>query len=175
MLPVLNMLTVDLRRLEAGGIRLEAEVLAEDALWQDADVTFLRPFRAHLWAVRTGEHSVLVRGRFDAQVRAACRRCLAPLALEIDEPVELYFEPLASPDEEDLHVYHLDALATELDLGWPLREQFLLALPGYPLCREDCRGLCAGCGADLNVETCRCSGKSADPRWGPLRALGSEA
>lgn len=143
----------------------------EDPLWARADVAFLRPFRADVTTVRTGEHSVLVRGRFSAQIRAHCRRCLEPLAVEVTERVELFFEPLRSPDEEDLNVYHLEPLATELDLAGPLREQFLLAVPGYPLCGEDCRGLCPGCGADLNAEACRCSGDSTDPRWGPLREL----
>ncbi len=85
--------------------------------------------------------------------------------------MELFFEPLRSPQEEDLRVYHLEAGATELDLAGPLREQFLLSVPEYPVCREDCRGLCPGCGANLNVEACRCSGESSDPRWAPLRAL----
>lgn len=167
------MLIVDFRRLEAGGVRVRAEVPPEDALWAGADVSFLTPFRVDVTAVRTGEHSVLVRGRFGARLRAACRRCLAPLELEIDEGVELFFEPLESPEEEeDFQVYPLEPFTTELDLAGPLREQFLLSIPEYPFCRESCRGLCPGCGADLNVEACRCSGDPGDPRWAALRAPG---
>lgn len=169
------MLTIDPRRLKEAGVRIQATVAPEDPLWADADVQFLRPFWVDVTAARTGEHSVMVRGRIGAQVRAHCRRCLTPLGLDIDEAVDLFFEPLESREDEDLHLYHLSPLATELDLSQPLREQFLLAIPSFPLCREECRGLCAGCGADLNVEPCRCVEGAADPRWAPLRrVLGGE-
>ena len=43
-----------------------------------------------------------------------------------------------------------------LDLAEVFRERALLALPEKALCAEDCRGMCADCGADLNQEPCRC-------------------
>ena len=55
----------------------------------------------------------------------------------------------------------------EVDLSPPLRERLLLALPTLPLCRDDCRGLCARCGADLNagrVRVRRGRGRSAPGR-----------
>jgi uncharacterized protein len=36
------------------------------------------------------------------------------------------------------------------------------------LCKSDCKGICPGCGVDLNREKCRCSGKTVDPRWEKL-------
>ena len=38
----------------------------------------------------------------------------------------------------------------EIDLGQLMHEQFYLALPMKPLCRDDCKGLCAMCGTNLN-------------------------
>ena len=58
-----------------------------------------------------------------------------------------------------------------LDLGEALREYALLELPMRPLCKSDCRGLCAGCGVDLNVETCRCHQEPVDERFAALKAL----
>ena len=52
-----------------------------------------------------------------------------------------------------------------------MREQLYLALPMKPLCREDCRGLCAECGANLNLTTCGCARRWEDPRLAGLRAL----
>jgi uncharacterized protein len=43
---------------------------------------------------------------------------------------------------------------TDVDLTEVLRDLIMLALPGKHLCREDCRGLCPVCGADLNVQDC---------------------
>ena len=44
----------------------------------------------------------------------------------------------------------------QLDLRPLVRDALLLELPLAPLCREDCRGLCAECGADLNLGPCQC-------------------
>lgn len=44
-----------------------------------------------------------------------------------------------------------------LDLPVVLAEQIQLRIPFQPLCKEDCKGICANCGADLNVGRCACS------------------
>ncbi|NLA05033.1 MAG: DUF177 domain-containing protein, partial [Firmicutes bacterium] len=41
-----------------------------------------------------------------------------------------------------------------------------------PLCKPDCRGLCPGCGVDLNETTCSCEDESRiDLRWQKLKEL----
>jgi uncharacterized protein len=50
----------------------------------------------------------------------------------------------------------------QLDLGGEARETLLLEIPIAPRCREDCRGLCPRCGADLNDGPCACQGRSED-------------
>ncbi len=57
-----------------------------------------------------------------------------------------------------------------LDLEPLLREQFVLAIPYSPLCREDCKGLCPQCGIDRNTGTCACE-KPIDPRLAALKGL----
>ena len=52
-----------------------------------------------------------------------------------------------------------------------MREQFYLALPMKPLCREDCKGLCPQCGTNLNTGTCECRPEWEDPRLAALKAL----
>ena len=60
-----------------------------------------------------------------------------------------------------------ELLATE-----PLvAEQVQLNLPTHPLCREDCRGLCPRCGANLNDGPCGCAEPPGDPRWAALAGL----
>ena len=58
-----------------------------------------------------------------------------------------------------------------LDVIELLREQFYLALPMKPLHREDCKGLCANCGTNLNDKTCNCEVRWEDPRLAGLKAL----
>ncbi len=44
-----------------------------------------------------------------------------------------------------------------LELPVVLAEQVQLRIPFQPLCKEDCKGICANCGADLNVGRCACA------------------
>jgi ABC-2 type transport system ATP-binding protein len=50
-------------------------------------------------------------------------------------------------------------------------EQFYLALPMKPLCREGCLGLCPQCGADRNTTSCDCQPSWQDPRFAGLKRL----
>ena len=61
--------------------------------------------------------------------------------------------------------------ARSLDLRPAVREEWLLAAPAFVLCREDCKGLCPRCGADLNEGPCSCTKTEIDPRWASLAAL----
>jgi uncharacterized protein len=55
----------------------------------------------------------------------------------------------------------------ELDADELFRDVFVLAMDSKHLCSEDCKGLCPGCGVDLNVEPCRCKAE-IDPRLADL-------
>ena len=125
-------------------------------------------------ATRKGEE-VRLRGTIKTEVELLCDRCAAPqttpFAVEFDtsfipqeveavkaENVELQAEDLI------LSAYEGDAV----DLDEIVREQILLALPSRHLCREDCKGLCQKCGADLNAGECSCEKGETDPRWAAL-------
>jgi len=59
----------------------------------------------------------------------------------------------------------------EVDLNPYIEENLILSIPMKMLCREDCKGICPGCGADLNHEVCRCGRSEIDPRWKKLKDL----
>jgi len=59
----------------------------------------------------------------------------------------------------------------EIDLTEGIQEQLVLGLPMRPLCREDCKGLCAACGADLNVDECNCRQQHPASPFAALRHL----
>ena len=94
----------------------------------------------------------------------SCRRCLKPAAGTAEAEVREIFE--SEPVEGE--TYPLDH--DRIDLEPLAREAVVLELPPAPLCREDCRGLCAQCGADLNEGSCSCEAP-VDPRWAALDDL----
>ena len=78
-------------------------------------------------------------------------------------------EPIPDDDPDAVDLFPLDGPV--VDLAEVAREQVDLALPLRVLCRDDCRGLCPGCGADLNREACRCTSVGGDERFAGLARL----
>ena len=109
--------------------------------------------------------------------RLECSRCLAGYPFDLQEDFTLLLTkraatpfgqeiPLAS---EQLDEYFYDEPV--IPVAPIAEERIQMGVPMKPLCREDCRGLCATCGEDLNVTECGCAAEAADPRWEALRLL----
>lgn len=119
----------------------------------------------------------LMRARLAYEQTLACQRCLGSVSLTVDEPVDLLMvmhERGADEEERELEEKDLGVLVVdddEVDLQPILLEQLQLNVPMRPLCREECKGLCPTCGADLNQGECRCVNETIDPRWAGLAAI----
>ena len=118
--------------------------------------------------VRNRAEALELKARLDTVLSLTCDRCAKPFQREktVEYETLLAFE-LANEDTGDIVVLNADG---ELELDELMREVFLLEMDTKNLCSEDCKGLCPGCGADLNVEACRCR-KEIDPRWAKLSQL----
>ncbi|MCL8207828.1 MAG: DUF177 domain-containing protein [Actinomycetia bacterium] len=133
------------------------EALAERMEWPIVELS-----RASVRLQNTG-HSVLVALSGDVVVDAECARCTRPFRLTVPfEGTQEFRETEPGPDD-DWERYAADTI----DLDPLFTDTVLLAMPYAALCREDCRGLCARCGADLNEGPCGCA-PPADDRWAAL-------
>jgi uncharacterized protein len=110
----------------------------------------------------------LLGGTLTATARATCGRCLEEFDCTWDAPVEIQVLLDAASDEGEGDTLVIRQSRGEVDLHEPLRELLMLAFPLAPVCREDCRGLCAACGIDRNRGTCTCAEEDHDPRWDGL-------
>jgi uncharacterized protein len=116
---------------------------------------------------------LLLRGTLEAEVEVSCARCLGPVTDTVRaEVVELFSDPERTPPEdlEDVDEGY-EIVDGQIDLDALLRDALAPALPARPLCREDCRGICADCGADRNEGDCGCAEDRSDPRWAALEGL----
>lgn len=95
------------------------------------------------------EKSVYVDAEVEAEIAGECSRCLDEAVCRISVPLA---EKFSERKEEDGYTYSRG----ELDLTEAATEALALGMPRRILCREDCKGLCPGCGANLNRESCRC-------------------
>jgi uncharacterized protein len=116
-------------------------------------------------------------GTINTSLTRDCTRCLEPVAGELEFQFETSF---VDADHEEpntdieVSVEDLDVSLIEdgmVDLADIAREQILLALPIQNFCKEDCRGLCPKCGANLNLIDCKCADDEIDPRWAALKGL----
>ncbi len=111
------------------------------------------------------ESRVLASGTLQASGTAECARCLAAFALAWEVPVDLMVLRDTHSEETEGETLLILQRDGEVDLSESLRECAALAYPQTTVCREDCRGLCASCGADLNDGPCGCVEEPVDPRW----------
>ena len=108
------------------------------------------------------------------QVRSECHRCLGSFELPVDTTFTFILsrgEQAPSPgevEEEDIVTIPVTG-ETTFDICPRVREAIILEIPIKLLCREDCRGVCRKCGANLNEGECGCDSGIGDPRWGALR------
>ena len=136
----------------------------QTALARLDDVPIEAPLRAE--SVTDG---ILFTGTVTASARLTCARCLETFGEEVGlELCELYV-PEGRELAEDEDAYRF--VDTDIDLEPMLRDAIALALPLNPLHADDCKGLCAHCGADLNAGSCDCVDDAPDPRWAALSSL----
>ena|SRR5712691_1135518 len=163
------MLQVDLRELSSGPVLTQAELAGDDPLFAGLEVALAEPVRVAGRLQAAGEGRFYWRGSLRTHAAGQCRRCLTPVSIAVAADVSALFAQ--DPDAlEDPDSYPLAREATQIDLRPAVREELLLAVPRWVLCREDCRGLCPRCGKDLNAGPCDCP-PAGDPRWQALAAF----
>jgi uncharacterized protein len=106
------------------------------------------------------------------QAEFNCDRCLKEFSGEIKNTDRIAFtlNPHLS-DAGEQGIRTINPQLMEIDLKEDTRELLLLALPSKKLCSASCKGICADCGADLNVQECRCKHEKTDPRWDALKKM----
>lgn len=122
----------------------------------DSSLVLRAPLSGQVKMVRTA-HGILVTGSLHTAAEVECARCLDVKVVPVDFAVEEEFHPtvdvltgvpLFLADEGDpatlIDAQHI------LDLTELVRQDALLNLPLYPVCRPNCRGLCPVCGENLN-------------------------
>lgn len=162
--------TFDLGRLRlttGEGRRLDVNVTIEPfVLGGDRYLVTPELIPAPIDVSKTTGNGYALRLRFEASLGGPCMRCLEPAtptfqvdAREVSQPGQ--GEELESPYLEDV-----------LDVAAWARDALALSLPDKILCRADCAGLCAVCGADLNeAGPEHHHEREPDPRWAKLSEL----
>jgi uncharacterized protein len=128
---------------------------------------FVEEIHGHLELSRRME-DVYVKGSFSASVEVECRCCVEPFTTSILGDIEAQFYPTdaATPlDPWQAETGERYYLGDTIDLSEEVRQSLILEIPNWPICSEECKGLCPQCGENLNVIDCGCqvSAESSSP------------
>lgn len=176
------MMKIDLKEIGASGIAIERTITAaqflpaSDVGW--GRVRLLSDSLLHLDVKRAGERFHLW-GTLEAEVEMECSRCLAPFSFAVRPKFDYYLVPRRHVEEwaevvlDETSKREVEVDSLEFDLLHLTAELVRLGLPMKPLCAEACRGICLGCGADLNREECTCGEQQHAVEGSGLEVLSS--
>jgi uncharacterized protein len=126
---------------------------------------------------RSGQE-LFFHGSFAGKFEGCCSRCLTNYSFDVEKSFDLVLVPHPARSERKVEALKREELGLSyyssdvIELAPLIEEQVLLALPTRPLCREDCRGLCSGCGVNLNSGKCVCDPAApSDSRMAIFRTL----
>jgi uncharacterized protein len=142
----------------------------------EGECIFNGPVRSDITAAREFDH-IRVSGRVSADITLVCARCLTNYPAVIDSRFTIYFRkglPQDVVEEEETELMEQDLVSAsysgdEIDLVHETEEQVAMEIPLKPLCSEECRGLCPGCGTDLNHASCSCPSGQASFKFSALK------
>ena len=174
-----------IEQIKEDGLGLEFEeppavfpVLSE--MIDRGECKFVAPIKTGLRAIRIDD-MIDVKGTIRTWVRLPCSRCLKEYETALKSRFDLTyvrrlpgFEEDEPPDEVEISAAEMGLIYFEgedINLLEGIQEQVILALPVRTLCSEDCKGLCAHCGKDLNAADCGCNRQPADNRFAALKNL----
>jgi uncharacterized protein len=150
------MLSFPIRTLEQGAVQVESDLPADDAVWLEGDVRPVAGVHVNGRLSGAGTGRYYFSGAFHGTAAGECRRCLAPVEFAVQGDVHLLFADATDENADEPDIYPLSDSGLELDLRPAIREAWMLDASILPLCRPDCKGLCATCGAELNAGPCGC-------------------
>lgn len=148
------------------------------ALQDEGEMTFARLLEFELELQRLGG-IITIDGRLAGVALMNCGHCLVDYKQAVAGDFSLKAVPEATRTpaaaaETELGAGDFDEVfynGDTLDLHELLQEQVLLSLPLAPLCRADCKGLCAQCGHNLNDGDCGCGRTAGHPAFAGLAGL----
>lgn len=140
---------LDLRELKKVGKTEEDfffEYTPSESLTDIPDTEIVAPVAVCGNVYLTGEHSAEVSGEVTFTLRGDCTRCLE----KAERRYVVSFDETAGEDDG------YPVVNDKIDLGKIVDDTIIMNMPVKFLCKDDCKGICAGCGVNLNVEPCKC-------------------
>lgn len=109
-------------------------------------------------------------GTVRTTLHGVCDRCAADFTRDISFPIDTIIVSALANDNGNEDIWTFELTGNDLDLDEIVSSCFVLNMDTQLLCREDCKGICCGCGKNLNFEPCVCK-PLPDPRFEAIRNI----
>ena len=107
----------------------------------DEEIDLRSPIEVKVHLQRDG-NSITADAKVKADFGFLCARCL---------------EDMHEVQTRNYHFdFEFDPAVDNIDIGEEIRQELIMDNPARVLCKKDCKGICPKCGANLNVEPCKC-------------------
>ena len=153
-------LVFDVRNIKDGDFNIhEVEVPTSRFDLNFEDVQFLSQVRVSVQLLRHGDDNVYIKAKVSTRTEMQCGKCLEMFNKDIEATYEVQFTPHRNPEKaeqdniEDGERYYD---GETFDLSDDTRNALVIQVPIWPLCSQNCEGLCHTCGANLNEAYCTC-------------------
>ena len=117
--------------------------------------------------VNSKDEVLELKAHVKTNLELTCSRCLDTFIYPIDIDIEERFTSNETLEDEEVVLVNSDTI----DITEIVEKAIISTLPIKRLCKEDCKGLCQSCGANLNKEECSCNNEDIDLRLADLKAL----
>ena len=136
------MIKIAVKDVNSGGLEINQTVPMEGIGLSAEEIDLRSPITVKA-KIKRVDDEIIADAKVSADFGYMCARCL---------------EDFHEVHESDYHFNFeiANELEEYIDLGEEIRQEFIMANPARILCKEDCKGICPGCGANLNLEKCKC-------------------
>ena len=129
------------------------------------EFSYAEKFPVMLSIVHTNDQVLKITGEGRVSIWIPCSRCLEPVlhtfSIRIEEEADMKLTDQERIEALDESSFIQDKV---LDTEKLLHNEILIRWPMRVLCKEDCKGICSRCGANLNQGSCDCDTADLDPR-----------
>ena len=148
----------DILKNEGAGIKVEGEVNIDFIDFSGMELKLISPISV-IGDIRNIGGNLYLNANGQTKFVTECARCLDDVNVEFAFPIEQIFSNSVT---DDVDIEFIESGTIELDEI--IESQLCMNLPMSYLCKEDCKGLCAKCGCNLNISECDCDTEEIDPR-----------
>jgi uncharacterized protein len=147
---------------------------ATDLSLEVEDVNFIHPINGVVKLFRQNTQ-VYVTAQLKTEIEIECGKCLEKFEATLNASFEVQYRITSDPEkvdwlDEDLGVRYYTG--EHINIAEDVYQALVVEIPLWPICSEDCRGLCPQCGHNLNLGDCNCQPlEPKSPQFAVLQEL----